>query len=465
MSAPSLTWEQMIARAAPSRPSSEDGPRRASWVTPMQSDPPYARSGDTRPRRPPLALLGVLAVVTAAITLANAWIFVHRKEGWLFRYVAETTIRSPAEELRVTGFDRDGERLVVHTEPAREGRWAISSPRGTRGSVPGPHPAVRLTPGLHELRLEQRTGDGARRAIELTVLFEPAADEVSVLSMSVPFGTAPRYSLAELAAAPSHYAAEDVEEGRRILAPLALDELEPEARIERLLGYVHGELDGHRGTPSEAMLRSLEPLAQLQRATRGEDAVHCAGFAEVYTFLAAVSGIPTRVVTVSGEDGGVLLGAHSFAESYVEGRGWAYVDPTLGLGLVRGPDGSYLDAIELSRAHEAGLLGGLTASLVREDRVERVPYAAHARFSRVHLTRDGTYLFSRPERGRRTSWARVLRWALGTDLGWAAEPARERHYLKQGALAAQALVGLLWLAVLARAARRALRPARSGRES
>ncbi len=427
----------------------------------MHADSSYAAPGQARSRRLSQALLAALALTTAAITLANAWIFVHRREGWLFRYVSETTIRSPAEELRVTGLDRHGDRLIVLTEPAREGRWEIAIDAAAGGTAPGPHPAVPLTPGLHDLRLEQRTDARGPRVIEMTVMFEPASGEVAVLSVSVPFGTAPRYSLTELAARPAHYAAEDVREGRRILAPLALDELAPEARIERLLGYVHDELDAHRGAPSEAMLRSLEPLDQYRRATRGEDAVHCASFAEVYTFFAALAGIPTRTVTVSGEERGILLGAHSFAESYVAGRGWAYVDPTLGVGLVRGPDGRYLDAIELSRLHDADLLGELTASVVREGRVERVPYEPHARFSRAHLSRDGTYLYSRPERGRRTGWARVLRFALGTDLGWAAEPARERHYLKQGALAAQALVGLLWLAVLARAARRALRP-RSG---
>lgn len=398
-----------------------------------------------------------------ALTFVNAWMVVHRREGYLFRYVSEGTLASPAEALRITHFSRDSTSLTLHTEPAIEAPWELRVGEEV-ARVPGPHPRITPRPGVHEVRLAQRvTGTGLERrlprTISLTLVVDPAppgqlgVGETSVLAMSVPFGEAPRYPLATLATQPQHYPEQDVTEGRRIVAALDLPPAsDPVGRVERLIRFVHEELDPHRGVPSEAMLRRHGPLEQLDRARRGLDAVHCANFTAVYTYFAALAGIPTREVTVTGERGGVLLGGHTFAESYLPERGgWAYVDVTFGLGLVQGPDGRFLDALRLSRLHEAGTLGELTVAVLGEDgALRREPYADHARFSRLYLNRDATYLYHRPERDRHAPLSQVSRMALGSDLSFAHEPVRERHLLKQAALAAQLLLGLLWLGILAR---------------
>lgn len=417
--------------------------------------------------------LSLLTVVTVALTLANAWMVVHRREGYLFRYVPQSTIYSPAEALRIVGFAREPYGLILKTEPALDGTWEVRTAEGASYDVPGPHPRIRLTPGVHEVRLEQRLDaeDAARvgalpRVMDVSlVVDEPApgqhgVGETSVLSMSVPFGNATRHPLSTLATRPEHYPPTDVAEGRRILEGLDLPEGDTVARIERIMAFVYRELDAHRGVPSDAMLHGYTPLTQLERARRGEDAVHCANFTAVYTFFATLADIPTREITVTGERDGVLLGGHTFAESYLPEHGaFAYVDATFGMGLVQTPDGTYLGAVRLARLHDVGTIGELTVGVVGEDgTVRREPYEDHARFSRLYLNRDATYMFHRPERDRHSIFARVFRLAMGSDLSYALEPATERHWFKQAALLAQLAVGVIWLVVLARwAVRRARR--------
>lgn len=406
--------------------------------------------------------LVALALITVVLAAASAWMVVHRREGYTFRYVAESTIASPAEALRVVGFTREPHALTLRTEPALEGTWSVLVDDGTTYEVQGPHPRIRLSPGVRALRLDQRAeGEGLAhvhpRTMRLTLVVDPApfgddgVGETSVLSLDVPFGSAPRYPLRELTTQTEHYAPEEVEAGRRILAELDLP-TDPVARVERLIRFVHDELDPHRGAPSYAMLRSHTPLQQLERARRSEDAVHCASFTAVYTFFATLAGIPTREISVTGEDDGVLLGGHAFAESYLPAHGgFAYVDVTFGMGLVQGPDGRFLDAMKLARLHELGALGELTVRVIGEDGVmRRAPYAEHARFSRMYLNRDATYLYHRPDRDRYSTLAPLFRVLGGSDLGYAAEPESERFYLFHSALVGEALVGVVWIGLVGR---------------
>jgi hypothetical protein len=408
--------------------------------------------------------LGLVALAVATVVLAAAtfWMVVHRREGYTFRYVAESTIASPAEALRIVGFVREPHALTLRTEPALEGTWSVLVDDGTTYEVQGPHPRIRLSPGVHALRLDQRTvGSGLAhtlpRTMRLTLVVDPApfghdgVGETSVLSLDVPFGTARRYPLDKLTAEPEDYPADEVEAGRRILAALDLP-ADPVARVERLIQFVHQELDPHRGSPSYAMLHGTTPLQQLERARRSEDAVHCASFTAVYTFFATLAGIPTREISVTGEDEGVLLGGHAFAESYLPGHGgFAYVDVTFGMGLVEGPDGRFLDALRLARLHELGALGELSVRVIGEDgEMRRARYAEHARFSRMYLNRDATYLYHRAGRARYSPFAPLFRVVGGSDLGYAAEPESQRFYLFHAALVGEAVLVLVWMVLVGR---------------
>ncbi len=389
--------------------------------------------------REPRVVVTALFALTIAVTLANAWMVLHRHEGYFVRQLSYETLYSPAEALRIAGFERHPNALVVRIEPVRAGDWEIRSDE-MPALVRGPHPRIALRAGLHTYRLAQRG-----RELSLTVLHDPSAGQVAVLDASVPVGDFARQSLAEQAARLDDYSAADVARGRRILARIGLPSGGTRERIERLMAHIVTELDAHRGTPSYEMMRVLSPLAQYDRARAGREQVFCANFAQIYSFFATLARIPTREVSIVGERDGVALGGHTFNESFIAERGeWAYVDVTFQLGLVETPERGYLDGLELARVHRLGMIDGLRASVVVDGHVERAPYAEHARFTRAYVHRDATYLYHRSMRDRYSAWGYARRMLFAPDSSWAATGA-DRFYLKSSGLALQFLLGAVWL--------------------
>jgi hypothetical protein len=444
----------------------------------------------------------VLTVLMIALAGANAWIVKHRHEGFLFRHVPYVEAYHPSELLRVTGLVAGRGDLELITAPKRSGRWRIerrvpeaapetlpeaapgapaeaapeapaeakdasgkSDEPGTAGNVPprwtslsasqGPDPRLSLEAGVHRYRLTQAGEHRFPRALSLTLVHTPASPSApdhlaqgatTISSLSVPFGEVHTHPLSELAFQREDVRGSDLEAARRELEQMNLPSGDTEARIASLASYLLKRLNPHRGTPSDEMYRGLSPHTQYERAIAGEDEVFCANFSSIYRYFAALAGIPTREISVTGTRDGVSLGAHTFNESFIPERGeWAYVDLTLEVVLPRTAKGDRLDAIELSHLHRLDATEGVRAYAPSGSGLALAPYDAHSRFSRIYLNDNATYLFHRPEANRHTRLSQLRRMFFEPELAYAHRPDNTKYWVKTGVFAAFVASAALWV--------------------
>lgn len=378
-----------------------------------------------------------LFLLTAALGAVNAWMFVHRQEGWAYRIVSQAEAYVPREIPSITGFTAEADGYSLHTSPGADPSWRFD----------GAAQPSRATTGIARRRLQKDGEPTPPRAFATVV--HPEARMFS--SGAVTLSDAPRLPLAELVAALDDYPVEHVAAVRALLAAEGLAQPAPgestESHFARLWSFLYERLDSQAGPPPPGF-EELPAWVQYQRAAAGEAKIRCASYAEILTLFATVAGIATRTVDAGGMRDGVRLGNHTFVEVwYPEHQRFGYSDLNLSTFAVRArPDGRPLGTIEIATLHRAGLDDVLFASVpVEGRRIETIPYPELDRLTDVMLSPSATYLFLRDYEDRHGIVSKLRRYVLAPEPSVGLDASPLPHRVKQLALGAFAASGALWL--------------------
>lgn len=379
----------------------------------------------------------VLFVATAALGALNAWLFVHRQEGWAFRIVSQAEAYVPREVPAITGFEVDPEGFVLQTSNGADPTWRFD------GATQPAH----ATSGIQRHRIAKGGEPNAPGRTYATVV-HPEARMFS--SGDVTLSAAERLPLAELVAAASDYPADHVGAVRALLAEADLAQPAPgestESYFGRLWLFLFARLDPQTGNPPPGF-EALPAWVQYQRAAAGEAKIRCASYAEILTLFATVAGIPARTVDATGARDGVDLGNHTFVEVwYPEYQRFGYTDLTLKTFAVRARlDGRPLGAAEIATLHRAGLNDALFATRPRDGQLETIPYPQLHRLTDVMLSPSATYLFHREYENRHGTASKLRRYLLAPEPAIGLDASPLPHLAKQAAFGAFLASGTLWL--------------------
>lgn len=397
----------------------------------------FSRRGDRRGGTRGASRAG-LFLLTAALGAVNAWMFLHREEGWAYRIVAQAEAYVPSEIPSVTGFAVEADGYSLRTSPGADPSWRFD----------GAAQPARATTGIHRRRLE-KGDDPAAPGLAFTTVVHPDARMFS--SGAVTLSDAVRLPLAELVAAIDDYPVEHVAAVRALLAAEGIGRPAAgegtEAHFARVWSFLDERLDPHAGAPPPGF-EELPAWVQYQRAVAGEAKIRCASFAEILTLFATVAGIATRTVDAGGMRDGVRLGNHTFVEVwYPEHQRFGYSDLNLRTFAVRArPDGRPLGTIEIATLQRAGLGDVLFASIPAEGRrIETIPYPALDRLTDVMLSPSATYLFLREYEDRHGLVSKVRRYLLAPEPAVGLDASPLPHRVKQLAFGGFAASGALWL--------------------
>jgi hypothetical protein len=390
------------------------------------------RRGGTR-----IATRLALLLATAALGAANAWIFVHRQDGWAFHIVSQADAYVPREIPAITGFETDAEGFVLHASSGADPAWRFD------GAAQPP----RAESGVARHRMTKGADPGVSPLSFATVVH---SDGRMFSSGDVTLSAAERTPLAELVAAASDYPVEHVAAVRALLAESDLAQPAPGERSEshfaRLWLFLFDRLEAQSGTPPPGF-EELPAWVQYQRAAAGDAKIRCASYAEILTLFATVAGIQTRIVDASGTRDGVLLGNHTFVEVwYPEHQRFGYSDLNLKTFAIRArPDGRPLGAVEIATLHRAGLHDALFASVPLAGSLETIPYPHSPRLTDVMLSPSATYLFHREYADRHGLASKLRRYLLAPEPAVGLDASPLPHFAKQLAFGAFVTSGTFWL--------------------
>jgi hypothetical protein len=374
---------------------------------------------------------GVLLVLASvAILAANAWVLLHRMEGWNFRTAAYPTVYYPLEQPVVRGFSEAPGGLL---------RLELSN---------GERPEVQLRRGLQ--RYSVPVGGG--RTFDFEASFT-GSSQTKLFSSSFSVGSFTQYPLAELAPVAEEFDAEEIRAARQILEGAGTrTEGSTESRTVSLWQTLDAQLRDHMGEPPDD-LRELPILERYRRALAGDVAIHCGHSAEIFGLFAAAAGIPTRVVDVNRVVDGIKLTSHTFNEVYLAELGrWAYVDLNLGTVFVRdGAAGLPLNGVELAQRHQSGAVDNLRATRMQQGRLRDLPYREEGRLTQLFLNPNVTFVYHRHYSKRHSIGAWLHRYLVRPELAYSLHGGNWRFFAKLGLAAAGLALVPLWVWFLARA--------------
>jgi len=388
-------------------------------------------------------VLGSLTVCVLILVGANAWLLMHRDEGWSDRPASYEELYLHDARPSVEGVRRDAGGVTVElSAPVRlhgDARARLEA-GGRRIHVPAGEPV--------ELRLTPEAGGR-----ELTLRVSPSGAEPSVVSRELWLGEFDQQPIEAQTYSPDTYAPTELEGARTHLAAVALDG-DPADRWRAVFRFVHDGLTPHTGVPNPS-LRRRSPLEQWDLVTSGQEQAYCAQFAQTFALFATAAGLKVRIVDVFRKRDGVTLAAHAFNEVYLPSQGgWVYTDATLGiLGVRVRSGGRFLNAIELTRLHEIGALDGLVQERPGEGGFVEIPYLAQSELSRHFLNPNATFIYHRHYR-RPSSWTAFVHRYLAPEPTYTLHPSGHRYAWQRSALWALAIVGLAWLWALVGGVRR-----------
>lgn len=403
--------------------------------------------------------LASLALATLAAATANIWIAKHRMEGYAFKYTGYVSIYHPAEIPTITGFGAVTSDRVEVAFSAPGKRWRTSSDDALGPTQGGRGIAVEIGPGLESYELEvweESDPPGRSRRIDIGAPPEPL---FSTADFAV--GEFEQHSWRDQTYHVEQYPEEHVARVRELLEPAGILSTDTTlTRLEKLWKLLRPRLAARSGTPPP-WLRTRSAFGQYEAMMSGEACGYCSHFAVIYSLFGTVAGIPLRNVDSGGDVDGVSLSAHAFNEVYIpELQQWVYSDMNLGIAYVRDAvSGRYMNTVQLIRSHEAGAVGGLVATVLRDGELVEVPYFEVGALVRVFLNPNASFLFQRFYRDRSAPTAWLDRYLFRPEQAYRMYGDNRRHYLKLAAFYGSVILGLVWggLAVrwVVRRARRA----------
>lgn len=365
----------------------------------------------------------LLLPLVLAAALVGLWLL---RDGPGVRCLPAIDLYQLSDSLRVEGFAIDpgaasgGEgRLTLELVNSRDTAWIRLDDVGGAGEpsrLDGAAPSVRLRPGLDEIRLR---GAESGRILEIRTQWGGPGFPNALVSLDgARVGEGSPFAIGDFVRAPEALPPGQVAAARDRLAPLRLETIPSgRDRIARLAAFLHAELEPHRGVPAPHMAR-LNGFEQYQEAMAGRSEVYCANHAEIYAFMATVAGLPTRILDMGGRDGAVELGAHTFAETWLEDEGrWVYVDLQLGLAGVLEGSGALLEASALLDRIRAGRAATLKTRRIERGRIVEGTWSDHATTYETFLNPAANLVFLSSDEDRFAPRARLRR------LLWSPRPA------------------------------------------
>ncbi|MAN79920.1 MAG: hypothetical protein CMF64_05950 [Magnetovibrio sp.] len=259
---------------------------------------------------------------------------------------------------RIIGFNNDGGRLTVRTEPHTDcGGWRITGPDGIVRQITGRYPVLSLVQGRHQYRVAPTGCTDATDAAEQTfdIAYAPAASAAEVMfSHDIinlyrsPMPVAPRtgHALTRWVPPLTDYPADEVQRARRLLDDMGL---RPEmSSLEKMRAVTAGLLKRAKPGLPPPRLDDMSPMQVIEAALSSGVPVFCRQRALMKAFLLNVAGVPTRLVWSGRTFDDVILSSHAFTESYVVEQGrWAYSDLSHRIAYMAAADGRVLSALDV----------------------------------------------------------------------------------------------------------------------
>ncbi len=403
-----------------------------------------------------------LVILTLPVLAADAWIWgyainVRKDPAYRYRPAGIAELYIPREKMRISGFRilaRD--RLEIRLAPAApaHGRWSVRADGQAVPATGSRYPRITLRTGVHSYTLRNTAGPDHTFTVRIDYFSrelyarnnQTIGDTYRLISASLPVG---RYRSHPLAAfAGRDISARERREAEKILAReigIRAGDSDRE-RVEKIGRFLLTALDSRRGIPAPDLDPS--PLGSYRCALAGTSAIWCDQFARIYYLFANAAGVPTRRVSVTGRLDGVVLGAHGFTESLIDGK-WAYVDLFTRILEVENGTGTLLNAADLLMLRRVGSTGGITALVFRDGRLQRLPFSTVAPEISHYMAPDAILVYHRPLLPLPGSWNRIHKAArimLNPDLAFSlATPSGSRYLLTVLLSWSGLLLLLFWL--------------------
>ncbi len=336
------------------------------------------------------------ACISGAAAIA---VFVFRGDLLWLEYqpatLGEIYAPPPSAGARISGFDKNGNRLtVLLTNAGMCGRWRVVRGDGTTQTIDSPVPVIPLVPGRHIYRVDPQGCPGLiiPRPLEFDIAFTPQADAPT---------DAPHPDLINLYHAPLEVAQQAGPDFTRWIPPLedypAADTAQAQQFLKRI-GITPDMTSREKITAVSvgltARIKSGQPPADLDtmspmqvlNVAEGEGIpLFCRQRALMKAFLLNVAGVPTRLVWSGRTIDGVLMSSHAFTESFVAEQGrWAYSDLSHNIDYLTGPDGGVLNAADMLFLISSGALSDTAAkwpTQLAASEEDRAPLSADIRHS------------------------------------------------------------------------------------
>ncbi len=349
---------------------------------------------------------GVLAALSAALLFG---LFQFRANVYAETEVVLSSMADlyapTADAVAITGFHqkRPGEVTLEIANLSGCTAWQIAGGNAD-ASTTADRPTIELQPGTRDYYLtptDCRIMEPARDAIEINISYgaldtpsariqELSKEVVQINRVNVPLRADAPMPLERWVPDVFRHYPEEARAARAWLRAQGFDDTAPVLdRIVFLASIVRANMPS--GTPP-AFLNSIHPFQVLREGMENGVGCFCRQWALVYTYLANVAGLPSRMIFTGGADPVVDLGSHALAETYIadEAR-WAYVDPTNDIAYVTNEAGSIVNAAEIYLASTADMTGALTARSIDAELADFVPFPVVERPVR-HFMHRSNYL-------------------------------------------------------------------------
>jgi len=266
----------------------------------------------------------------------------------------------------ITGFERlDDKTLLIDLSNADDcGPWSLALDGIPADTVSDSFPVLPLREGIRNYRLEPANCELSHPgidALELDVHFAPLStpsaaiqglnqSQIQINQANLPIRLGSSESLSRwVPDIEASHPADQIHAARSYLEASGINMNASERElIAALARHVRRVMPD--GTPP-AYLNTLHPFDLLYEAETNGVGCFCRQWALVYTYLANVAGMPTRLVFTGGADPNVDMGSHAFAETYVASEAsWAYVDPTNDISFITNRDNRLLSGADVYNA-------------------------------------------------------------------------------------------------------------------
>lgn len=393
-----------------------------------------------------LLTLGVVAVACYIWVYAIA---IRKDTDFRYRAAGMAELYFPSENPAITGFQfpaRGDLVLEISPTPAADSSWTIIADDGSPYTTTGMYPKISLLKKEHSYTIRQNGRQDLISPVVCTVridyfpreLYEDYNDSLDdsyrVISSTIPVGNYQRYPLDDFV--DNAYPRDDVLEAKRIIAEeIGITSADTtKAKIEKIGLFVLSRLDDKRGIPAKGL--SQEAMDEYKCALDGTSRIWCVQFSRIYALFANVAGISTRFVSLGGRVDGVALSAHAFTESFISETGqWVYVDLFSRILFVSNSHGKLLNTLDLFMLQQAGVEEGLSATVFKDDRIRRVPYAEVVDDIAYYFNRDATFIFSRKKFQLLKQYRRLelaVKIVLNPDLSFSLKNSSSKHFFAVG---------------------------------